>query len=150
MISIVLIRIAAAFYDFPVTLVPSGLPQELTNELLSQIDVSVLIADAGALDLDSTLPQCDSLKQVILVAKPDNKHMAWDDTPMPKGVEIATWHNIAEQSSSTSELPAVEKDAPKPKPIGTFSSTRTGKMELSSFTSEVFLPILLPQYNKSH
>lgn len=128
---------AAAFYDFSITLIPSGLPQELFDHLLTQIDVQVLVAEAGSLDLDATLPKCKSLKQVILVAKPDNKHMAWDDTPMPAGVEIATWHHIVDQSPATSEVPAVEKDATKPRPIGTFSMNTEGEMELSEFTSEV-------------
>lgn len=122
------------------TLIPSGLPQELLNHLLKQIDIHVLVVAAGAHDLDSALPNCKSLKQVILVAKPDNKHMAWDDTPMPKGVEVATWHDILDQSSATKEVPTIEKDSPKPKPLGTFFLNSEGEMELAEFTSEVRTP----------
>jgi hypothetical protein len=135
---------AGAFYDFSVTLIPHGLPQELTDHLLSRSDVSVLVAEAGALNLDEALPKCKLLKQVILVAKPDNKHMAWDETPMPSGVEVATWHDVVEQSSASSEVPAFDKDSPKPKPLTTFFLNTSGEMEAAQFTSDVRTPHIRP------
>lgn len=114
--------------------------------------MNVLVAEAGALNLDSSLPNCKSLKQVILVAKPDSKHMDWSSTPMPKGVSVATWEDLISDSDATSEVPTVDhKDGSKPKPLGTFQLNTAGEMELSEFTSDVrlsptfySLPSLIP------
>lgn len=135
---ILLTRPAAAYYDFSVTLIPPGLAQEDTDSLLKQIDVKVLIAEAGELDLDSALPKCKSLEQVVLVAKPDSQHMDWASTPVPKGVSVTTWHDLTTSTDATSEVPTYNKDSPKPRPIGTFFMNHsTGKMELVEYTTEV-------------
>ena len=122
-------------------MIPHGLPQELTNHLLKQVDVQILIAEAGVLDLKAALPNCKSLKQVILVAKGDNKDMDWSSTPVPKGVSVSTWDDLISSSKATSETPTIDKDAPKPKPLSTFHlNATTGEMDLTEFTSDVRNP----------
>jgi acyl-CoA synthetase (AMP-forming)/AMP-acid ligase II len=128
---------AAAFYDYEVTVIPTGLAQDQTDQLLAQTNPNILIAEAGELDLTTALPKSGkSLKELILIAKPDSKHMDWASTPTPKGVSVTTWDDLLSSSSATSDIPTTEKDAPKPKALSTFTPTTSGSFQLTTFTSD--------------
>lgn len=129
--------IAAAFYDFSVTLIPYGLTPEQTTSLLAQINADVLITEAGSLEMVWVQSSSKSTADVVLVARGGSKHMDWDGG-MP---QVTTWDKIDGSNSASKEVPPLDKQA-KPRPLSVFCSTGNGQYELVEYTSEVCLPVL--------
>ena len=114
---------------------------EEVNTHLSKVQPDFLIAEAGSVELSAVTKAISSLKQVIWVAKPGNRHMDWSEVPAGIGgkVGVTTWHELVDdkKESVSSEVPASDKDS-KVEPLVTFWPTSDGSVgEPVEYTSSV-------------
>ena len=112
-------RPAAAFYGFRPVLVPHNLQTDILIAHLQQIKPDFLIAEAGALEIDSVVAACSGLKHVIWVAKEGNRHMDWNVVPEGAGgkVEVVVWHELVDERktlTSSDVLPVDKETSVKP------------------------------------
>ncbi len=112
-------RTAAAFYGFRPVLVPHNLQTDILIAHLKQVKPDFLIAEAGALEIDSVVAACSSLKHVIWVAKEGSRHMDWNVVPEGAGgkVEVVVWHELVDERktlTSSDVLPVDKETSVKP------------------------------------
>ena len=124
--------VAAAFYDFSVTLIPYGLSTEQTTSLLAQTNADVLITEAGTLEIEAVQSSSKSTADVVLVARGGSKHMDWDGG-MP---QVTTWDKIDGSNGASNDVPPLDKQS-KPRPLSIFSPSGNNQYELIEYTSEV-------------
>ena len=129
---------AAAFYGTSPTLVPFGLEQPQTTDLLSQASPDALIAEAGTLDLSSLIASCPSLKHVILVSRAGTNNMDWSETSdeISKKLKVTTWTDIVKPETASEEVPALDKDSAVGT-VSTFWPTPDQKYTLVEYTQKV-------------
>ena len=131
---------ATAFYGSSPTLVPFGLTQVQTTDLLSQAAPDALIAEAGTLDLSSISSSCPSLKHVILVARAGGEHVDWSETSaeISKKLKVTTWADVVKPETASEDVPAVDKDSTVGT-VSTFWPTPDQKFTLVEYTQKVFI-----------
>lgn len=99
-------------------LIPYGSSTEEFTQRLRKVQLDILIAEAGSLELEPVMSCCENLSQVIWVTKGGNEHMDFaETTDVVQGkVNISTWHDLIEEhkSPANSELPTVEKGSAIP------------------------------------
>lgn len=110
---------AAAFYGFRPVLVPHNLQTDQLVAHLQQVKPDFLIAEAGALEIDSVVSACSSLKHVIWVVKEGSRHMDWNVVPEGAGgkVEVVVWHELVDERktlTSSDVLPVDKETSVKP------------------------------------
>lgn len=140
---------AAAFYGLEVILVPHGLTPEVSTKLLSMASPDVLVAEAGSVDIASTLSDCPSLKHVMWVSRGDAQHMDFSEVPEGGKVQVSTWHSVVADRKATtlSEAPPFDKDSQEvPQPLSMFWARENEQYDLVQYTSEVLTspPFPLP------
>ena len=120
--------------------------QDVLDNLLSKTSPDLLIAQAGTVDLQSTLSSSPSLKQVIWVTQPGSQHMDWNEVPEGSGSEIgvSVWQDLIDKTatSTSSEVLPVDNDT-RVSPVSTFWPSDDGSYELVEFTSEASIPYLV-------
>lgn len=113
----------------------------LLAQALTRSGSSVLIAAAGTLSLKDVLKHSSGLKQVIWVVERTSRHMDWNDVPDGVGgsPEIAVWHDIIDDKTSTSDLPPQSSDEAKPNILIVHKHSRAGseELEIVEFTQKV-------------
>lgn len=139
---------AASFYGVEVVLVPHGLTPGVLNKLLSMAGPDVLIAEAGSVDIPSTISECPSLKHVIWVSRGGAQHMDFDEVPEGGNVQVSTWHSIVEDRKATisSEVPPFDKESKDVvRPLSLFWPLEGQHYDLTEYTSEVrrFIPSII-------
>ncbi|OAP64736.1 hypothetical protein AYL99_00708 [Fonsecaea erecta] len=127
---------AGSFYGFSTILLPYGLPPDKLSSLLSKVSADHLIAEAGTLDLESLSSTAKSIKNIIWVTRPENRHMDWEDDS-PAGFAVSSWQELVQknQRPSNSEVLPLDKDSQVP-PVSIFCPTATGGFDLVKYTSE--------------
>ncbi|KIW92542.1 uncharacterized protein Z519_06389 [Cladophialophora bantiana CBS 173.52] len=127
---------AGSFYGFSTMLLPYGLPPDKLNSLLSKVAADHLIAAAGTLDLETMSSTAKTIKNIIWVTRPENKHMDWSEGS-PEGFAVSSWEQLVEknQRSSNSEVLPLDKDSQVP-PVSIFCPTVNGGFDLVKYSSE--------------
>ena len=131
---------AASFYGFEAVLVPHGLAPAVLTRLLSMASPDVLIAEAGSIDIPSTLLECPSLKHVIWVSRGDAQHMDFSEAPEAGKIQVSTWHSVIKDRKATasSEVPPFDKESTDtPRPLSMFWPLEGDHYNLTKYTSEV-------------
>lgn len=120
------------------TLIPFGDANASVSELLAKSDATILIAEAGSIELDSVFSASLNIKNVVWVAKGGSKHIDWNEAleDVGNGVKISTWANIVDESSASSEVPAHDQEK-KSGSLNVFAKVSSGSYELVEFTPEV-------------
>lgn len=107
---------------------------------LSEVRPDFLIAEAGALEVDSVVAACPSLRHVIWVAKEGNRHMDWNVVPEGTGgkVEVVVWHELIDERKTltSSEVLPVNTES-SVRPLSTFWPANEGVGQLVEYSSEV-------------
>jgi hypothetical protein len=134
---------AGAFYGFSTILLPYGLPPDKLNSLLANTGADHVIAEAGALDLDSLSSSVKSVKTIIWVTLASNEHMDWS-AESPDGFNVTSWHDLVEKTSRTanSEVLPLDKDSQVP-PVSIFVPGNNGSFDLVKYTSEARLSLVV-------
>ncbi|KAI5208343.1 hypothetical protein AUEXF2481DRAFT_30590 [Aureobasidium subglaciale EXF-2481] len=100
---------ACSFYGLTPILIPYNQDHDTACKLLEDTQTQCLVATAGALPLVALTKSVPSLRQVLWVTDPANKHMDWQGAPENETngkLAVSVWDNIVQESSSTSsELP---------------------------------------------
>ncbi|KAI5198128.1 acetyl-CoA synthetase-like protein [Aureobasidium subglaciale] len=100
---------ACSFYGLTAILVPYNQDHGTACKLLEDTKAQCLVATAGSLPLVALTKNVSSLRQVLWVTDPANKHMDWQGAPENETngkLAVSVWDNLVEESSSTSsELP---------------------------------------------
>ncbi|EXJ70038.1 uncharacterized protein A1O5_07111 [Cladophialophora psammophila CBS 110553] len=127
---------AGSFYGFSTILLPYGLPPDKLNSLLSKVSADHLIAAAGTLDLETMSSTAKTIKNIIWVTRPENKHMDWSEGS-PEGFAVSSWEQLVEknQRSSNSEVLPLDKDSQVP-PVSIFCPAVNGGFDLVKYSSE--------------
>ncbi|KMP03734.1 hypothetical protein CIRG_03426 [Coccidioides immitis RMSCC 2394] len=109
---------AGAFYGFKITIIPHNLASEELATYLQQAKADLLVAEAGAVDLDVVSKARTSLNNVVWVTKVGNQHLDWSQGPDELGsqIKVAVWQDLVKDSgnSATSELPASDPNVATP------------------------------------
>lgn len=87
---------------------PQEQPLEALAEQLQETDADTLVVGAGAVPLNELVKLHTGLKHVIWVVARTSRHMDWHEVPEGEGgkASIAVWHEIIDDVSEPSELPA--------------------------------------------
>jgi len=100
---------ACSFYGLTPILVPFNQEHDVACRLLEQTQAQCVVATAGSLPLTGLTQSVSSLRQVIWVTDPANKHMDWQGAPENETggkLDVSVWDNLVTEASSTgSELP---------------------------------------------
>ncbi|KIX94074.1 uncharacterized protein Z520_10100 [Fonsecaea multimorphosa CBS 102226] len=127
---------AGSFYGFSTILLPYGLTPDKLNSLLSKVSADHVIAEAGTLDLETMSSSAKSIKNIIWVTRPENRHMDWSEGS-PEGFEVSSWQELVQknQRPTNSEVLPLDKDSQVP-PVSIFCPTASGGFDLVKYTSE--------------
>jgi hypothetical protein len=131
---------ATSFYGLETVLVPHGLMPAALTKLLSMASPDVLIAEAGSVDIASSLSDCPGLKQVIWVSRGDAQHMDFNEVPEGANLQVSTWHATVEERKATTSsevLPFDKESNEAVQPISMFWPLGGDQYELIEYTSEV-------------
>ena len=111
-------QIAGAFYGFKVILIPHNLGSEVLSTYLKKTEAEILIAVAGALDLDVVANQNKRVSHVIYVAQLGSRHMVWDQLPpgVRDDLKLTTWSGLVEERRNIAGLDVPEWDPKSPSP----------------------------------
>ncbi|CAD0099974.1 unnamed protein product [Aureobasidium mustum] len=100
---------ACSFYGLTPILLPFNQDHAIVCKLLEQTQAQAVVASAGSLPLAGLTESVSTLRHVIWVTDPANKHMDWEGAPdsETKGkLAVSVWDNlVTEGSSISSELP---------------------------------------------
>ncbi|PHH83787.1 hypothetical protein CDD82_2659 [Ophiocordyceps australis] len=131
---------ACSFYT---SLTPLLVPFDASNdELVSMLDASAadaIITAPGTFTLEAVVKALPSLRQIIWVVDPGNRHMDWDTAPdsvASSSVKSDTWHDIVANSHALigTELPPLDPNS-QPHDVVTFCRTKAAKgVEVVSFS----------------
>lgn len=136
--------LAASFYDFSLTLIPYGLPEDEFIKLVAMSEADALVAEAGTFGLDSLFSKCKVVSRVVLTTRGVSEHMAFDEPTdkAPRGVAVSTWDSIVEGGEKNKEVLPVDKESTV-QPIRIFVSTGRKGLESVEYTNEVCICILV-------
>ena len=144
---------SASFYGLEAILVPHGLTPGVLTKLLSTASPDVLIAEAGSVDIASTLSDCPSLKHVIWVSRGDAQHMDFSEASEGGKVQVSTWHSLVadRKATTSSEVPPFDKDSQDVvKPLSMFWPLEGNHYSLVQYSSEVRASLPLESYPANH
>ncbi|KAK6004428.1 hypothetical protein QM012_008290 [Aureobasidium pullulans] len=100
---------ACSFYGLSPILVPFNQDHAIACKLLDQTQAQAVIATAGSLPLAGLTESVSSLRHVVWVTDPANKHMDWEGAPDSETKDklaVSVWDNLMTETSATnSELP---------------------------------------------
>lgn len=133
---------ACSFYGLTPILVPFGQEHDVACKLFQQTQAQCVVATAGSLPLAGLTESVSSLRQVIWVTDPANKHMDWQGAPESETrgkLDVSVWHNlVAEASSASSEILKNDETTVPRNLIFLWQKSINGPAEVVEFTQKVW------------
>ncbi|KAG9676740.1 acetyl-CoA synthetase-like protein, partial [Aureobasidium melanogenum] len=131
---------ACSFYGLTPILVPFNQDHATVCTLLEKTQAQAVIATAGSLPLAGLTESVSSLRHVVWVTDPANKHMDWQGAPdnETRGkLEVNVWdHLVTEASSTNSELPKSDESVVPGNLIFLWQTSTNSPAEVIEFTQK--------------
>ncbi|KAG9564057.1 acetyl-CoA synthetase-like protein, partial [Aureobasidium melanogenum] len=131
---------ACSFYGLTPILVPFNQDHAIVCKLLEQTQAQAVVATAGSLPLAGLTESVSSLRHVVWVTDPANKHMDWQSAPdnETRGkLEVNVWDNLVTEASSTSsELPKNDESVVPGNLIFLWQTSTDSPAEVTEFTQK--------------
>ncbi|KAG9616276.1 acetyl-CoA synthetase-like protein, partial [Aureobasidium melanogenum] len=131
---------ACSFYGLTPILVPFNQDHAIVCKLLEQTQAQAVVATAGSLPLAGLTESVSSLRHVVWVTDPANKHMDWQGAPdnETRGkLEVNVWDNLVTEASSTSsELPKNDESVVPGNLIFLWQTSTDSPAEVTEFTQK--------------
>ncbi|KAG9858674.1 acetyl-CoA synthetase-like protein, partial [Aureobasidium melanogenum] len=131
---------ACSFYGLTPILVPFNQDHATVCKLLEQTQAQAVVATAGSLPLAGLTESVSSLRHVVWVTDPANKHMDWQGAPdnETRGkLEVNVWDNLVTEASSTSsELPKNDESVVPGNLIFLWQTSPNSPAEMTEFTQK--------------
>ncbi|KAG9928675.1 acetyl-CoA synthetase-like protein, partial [Aureobasidium melanogenum] len=131
---------ACSFYGLTPILVPFNQDHATVCKLLEQTQAQAVVATAGSLPLAGLTESVSSLRHVVWVTDPANKHMDWQGAPdnETRGkLEVNVWDNLVTEASSTSsELPKNDESVVPGNLIFLWQTSTDSPAEVVEFTQK--------------
>jgi hypothetical protein len=132
---------ACSFYGLIPILVPFNQDHDVVCKLLEQTQAQSVVATAGSLPLAGLTESVSSLRQVIWVTDPANKHMDWQGAPEKETggkLNVSVWDNLVTEAPSTSsELPKNDESVVPGNLIFLWQKGTNSSAEVVEFTQKV-------------
>lgn len=132
---------ACSFYGLTPILVPFNQDHAVVCKLLEQTQAQAVIATAGSLPLAGLTESVSSLRHVVWVTDPANKHMDWEGAPDSETrgkLAVSVWDNLVTEASSTSsELPKNDESVIPSNLIFLWQTSTNSPAETIEFTQKV-------------